>query len=102
MYYRYQNTEITKNSQMGNRLYANSIYPDIPFSDSDVYVIPVLGDRLDLLAYDVYSDSSLWWIIASANGLPGDSLIPPIGQQLRIPVNIQSIIDNYNSINKVR
>jgi len=87
---------------MGNRLYVNSIYPDIPFSDSDVYVIPVLGDRLDLLAYDVYSDSSLWWIIASANGLPGDSLIPPIGQQLRIPINVQSIIDNYNSINKVR
>ena len=87
---------------MGNRFYVNSIYPDIPFSDSDVYVIPVLGDRLDLMAFDIYNDSSLWWIIASANSLPGDSLIPPIGQQLRIPLNVQAIINNYISINQTR
>ena len=84
MNYRYQQTQITRNEKSGNRFYVNTIYPDIPFSDSDVYVIPVLGDRLDLLAYDVYNDSSLWWIIASANGLSGDSLVPPIGQQLRL------------------
>jgi hypothetical protein len=102
MNYRYQDTQITKNVEMGNRFYVNSIYPDIPFSDTDAYVIPVLGDRLDLFAYDIYDDSSLWWIIASANGLPGDSLIPPIGQQLRIPTDIQPIIDKYNSVNKIR
>jgi hypothetical protein len=36
----------------------------------------------------------LWWVIASANALPGDSIYPPIGIQLRIPIDIQSIINN--------
>lgn len=80
----------------------NNIYPDIPVSEDDLYVITVLGDRLDLLANDIYKDSSLWWIIASANGLPGDSLVPPIGGQLRIPANVKSIINQYNSVNSVR
>jgi hypothetical protein len=65
-------------------------------------VITVLGDRLDILAQDIYGDSSLWWILASANNLPGDSLVPPIGQQLRVPTDIQAIINAYDSINKVR
>jgi hypothetical protein len=80
----------------------NNIYPDIPISDTDQYVITVLGDRLDLLAQDIYGDVSLWWILASANSLPGDSLVPPIGAQLRIPSDIQSIVNSYDSINRTR
>jgi hypothetical protein len=86
----------------GTQYYVNNIYPDIPISETDYYVITVLGDRLDLLAQDIYGDSSLWWILASANNLPGDSLVPPIGQQLRIPSDIQSVINNYDSVNKIR
>ena len=87
---------------LGTRYYINNIYPDIPVSDTDYYVITVLGDRLDIIAQNIYGDSSLWWILASANNLPGDSLVPPIGEQLRIPSDIQSVINNYDSINNIR
>ena len=70
----------------------------IPKLGSDVLItlIKTYEYRPDLLAYDFYQDSSLWWVIASANALPGDSIYPPIGIQLRIPTNIQSILNNYN------
>jgi hypothetical protein len=102
MFYRYQNIQKQKSNQTGSVYYVNNIYPDIPVTADDHYVITVLGDRLDLLAYDFYQDSNLYWIISSANNLPGDSLVPPIGMQLRIPANIQSVINNYQSINRVR
>jgi hypothetical protein len=105
MFYRYQKMKITNSTDVqtfGTQYYVNNIYPDVPVSETDYYVITVLGDRLDLLAQDIYGDSSLWWILASANNLPGDSLVPPIGQQLRIPSDIQSIINNYDSVNKIR
>jgi len=54
---------------------------------------------LDLLAYDFYQDSNLWWVIASANALPGDSMFAPVGMQLRIPTDLQTILSNYNSAN---
>lgn len=76
-------------------MYTNNVYPDIPINPDDNYIITTIGDRLDLIAYDFYGDPSYWWIIASANSLPGDSLIPPIGGQLRIPINIQSVINQY-------
>jgi len=98
---RYNTIPIIKNST-GKRYYRNNIYPDIAPTDQDIYVITTVGDRLDLLANDYYGDSSLYWIIASANDLPGDSLVPPLGQQLRIPGNVESIINNYININQNR
>ena len=86
----------------GKRYYLNNIYPDIPVTESDIYIIPTIGDRLDLLAYNYYKDSSLYWVLASANALPGDSLIPPLGKQLRVPADIQSILANYTRINSLR
>jgi len=80
----------------------NAVYPDIPLSDSDSYLISTRGDRMDIMAQKFYGDVDLWWIIASANSLTGDSLFPPIGMQLRIPANIQSIINDYNQINTIR
>jgi len=99
---RYQNIQTTKNSLRGVPFYVNAIYPDIPLSNNDSYVITTLGDRLDLLALDFYGDIGYWWVIASANSLPGDSLFPPVGMQLRLPVDLQSIISKYNQINRVR
>jgi hypothetical protein len=96
---RYQSIKKVKLNDTGSQYYVNNIYPDIPVSDTDYYVITTLGDRLDLLAYDFYQDSSLWWVIASANALPGDSVYPPVGMQLRIPVNAQEVLVNYKSIN---
>jgi hypothetical protein len=102
MAYRYDNIEKKRISNVGKKYFVNVIYPDIPISGNDQYVMTTIGDRLDLIAYDAYKDVNLWWIIASANNLPGDSLVPPIGEQLRIPADIQSIINNYDSVNRIR
>ena len=99
---RYQNIQTTKNSLRGVPFYVNAIYPDIPLSNNDSYVITTLGDRLDLMAFDFYGDTGYWWVIASANALPGDSLFPPVGMQLRLPADLSGIINKYKSVNIVR
>jgi hypothetical protein len=99
---RYQNIRTTNYSGTGSLYYLNNVYPDIEFSENDDYVITTLGDRFDILANNFYGDSTLWWVIPAANALPGDSLYPPIGIQLRIPSNIRSILDRYVSINTSR
>jgi len=98
---RYQTINTTKNSLRVTH-YVNNIYPDIIANPDDIYVITTVGDRLDLLAYEYYKDTTLWWVIASANALPGDSLLPPIGIQLRIPSDMQTILSNYTQINTIR
>jgi hypothetical protein len=102
MNYRYQNIQVTKLQATGSQYYLNNIYPDIPLSNEDNYVITVLGDRLDLLAFDFYGDTSFWWVIASANSLPGDSLYTEPGMQLRIPVDLSAIINEYKLVNATR
>jgi len=41
----------------------------IPFQPSDIYweIAQVYEYRPDLLAYDIYADSRLWWVFASRN-----------------------------------
>ena len=96
---RYQNIPITKANITGSMYYQTNVYPEIPPVNNDYYIITTVGDRLDLIAYDFYQDSSLWWVIASANALPGDSIYAPVGIQLRIPVNLQTVINEYNLAN---
>lgn len=96
---RYENIGITRADVTGSQYYRTNLYPDIQPINSDYYIITTVNDRLDLMALDFYQDSSLWWIIASANALPGDSIYPPIGIQLRIPVNISQVLNNYNLVN---
>ena len=98
---RYQTIQTTKLNVTGSLYYVTNVYPEIAPTDNDYYVITTVDDRLDLLAYDFYQDSSLWWVISSANALPGDSIYPPVGVQLRIPTNIQSILNTYNKVNNV-
>lgn len=93
---RYQNIPLIKANVTGSLYYETNIYPTIQPTNADYYVITTVGDRLDLMAYDFYQDSSLWWVIASANALPGDSIFPPIGVQLRIPTDIQAVLNQYN------
>lgn len=99
---RYQNINLTKYNSTGSQYYLNNLYPDVEYTENDNYVITTLGDRLDLLANNFYGDPSLWWIISSANALPGDSLYPPIGIQLRIPTDIRSALESYKTINIIR
>lgn len=99
---RYQNIQTTRNAPRKPQFYVNAVYPEIPLSNNDSYVITTLGDRMDLMAMDFYGDTGYWWVIASANALPGDSLYPPIGMQLRIPANLQSVLNSFRSTNTTR
>lgn len=97
---RYLDIPIFRNSK-GRRYYANVKYPNIPFRDSDIYVITQRGDRFDLLANQYYKDPTLWWIIPSANPrFKPNSLYPTLGHQIRIPTDIVNIIENYKLLNQ--
>jgi len=76
-------------------------YPNIPLSFEDNYFITTEGDRMDILAQQFYKDSSLWWVIAIANPFinQGSYFIKP-GTQIRIPTNIDSIVNTYKAINR--
>jgi len=96
---RYKNIPILKNSR-GREYYKGTKYPDIPLSENDIYVITVFGDRLDVLAQQYYGDSSLYWIISSANpSLSFNSLYIPLGTQLRIPNNVSNVLAAYKTLN---
>ena len=76
-------------------------YPPIIFSDDDLYVVTTLGDRLDMLAYQFYKDTDLWWIIANANPdvIRRDSLNLKPGLEIRIPQNLQAILEHFKKSN---
>ena len=97
---RYTNIGHKKNKN-GVRYYKTNVYPDIPRSTSDTYVITQAEDRYDKLALQYYSDSSLWWVISNANPeYINGSLYPPIGIQLRIPGEIAQILNSYKRTNQ--
>lgn len=90
-----------KQNKKGIRYYKTNIYPDIPRSMSDTYVITQAEDRYDKLALQYYSDASLWWVISNANPEHiNGSLYPPTGIQLRIPGNIGGVLNNYKRTNE--
>ena len=68
-------------------------------SNNDVFIVSREGDRLDNLAHKYYSDNTLWWVIAKANGIKGKTALKP-GENLRITLNIQRITENFRNINK--
>jgi len=97
---RYQYIGSTTDPDSKVKYYKNSKYPDVPVSPNDIYVVTVFGDRLDLLAQQYYSDSSLWWIISIANTfLEQDSIFIPTGTQIRIPVEVNQILTSYRNLN---
>ena len=94
---RYETTPI-KTDKSGIRVYSTTYYPDIPLDDSDDFISVIDGDRVDLVANRYYGDVSLWWVIAKANGIKGKAALTP-GDVLRIPGNINRIIENFNDLN---
>jgi phage tail protein X len=87
----------------GRRYRFNAVFPEIPETDTDIYVVTTAGDRLDNLAQQYYGDSTLWWIIAVANSnINKASIIPTPGVQIRIPGNKQAVIGQYNELNSTR
>jgi len=98
---RYRDTPILKNTN-GKRYYGTTKYPDLPLDFNDIYVYSTVGDRFDILALQYYSDSTLWWVISTANyNLTQGSYYIPEGYQIRIPANISRIITQYNALNSI-
>jgi hypothetical protein len=60
----YYNTGVVNNKFLDIMVNRN-----IPMQPSDIYweITTVYEYRPDLLAYDLYSDSRLWWVFASRN-----------------------------------
>ena len=98
---RYTNLPILKDNQNTRRYIKAPIYPDIVFSDSDIYIETAYGDRLDLISFDYYKSVDYYWVLIVANNLPGDSIFVKPGTQLRIPSDLERILADYEFINGV-
>ena len=99
---RYDNKTILKTSD-GKPYYKGKVYPSIPLSESDIYVVTTIGDRLDYMAYTYYRDSELYWIISVANNnVTKGSLFPIPGTQMRIPTDLNSVLNLFNQSNQSR
>ena len=97
---RTRDTLIKIDSNTNKRVYRTIRYPEIIPGDNDVYIISTVGDRLDILAQRYYNDASMWWIIAHANKIKGTIFIEP-GTNMVIPMNVNSIIQDYIRINEL-
>lgn len=99
---RYREIKILENNN-GKKYRTNSVYPDIPATEADIYVIATAGDRYDTLANKYYGDPSLWWVISAANpSVNNASLVPTPGTQIRIPGSKQEVLDDYSNLNRTR
>jgi hypothetical protein len=95
------NTPFRFFDKKGKQFYPTFIYPIIEEKSSDIYIIGSYSDRLDNLAWTYYKDPTLWWIIAEANNIGMGNLLVPVGKQIRIPIDIQPIIQEYNILNSI-
>jgi nucleoid-associated protein YgaU len=95
---RYTSTP-TQNRFDGKRVYKTTTYPVIVPLPTDIQVVSNEGDYLDSLAYKYYGDPTLFWVIALANNLGKGRLSVPPGLTLRIPVNVNDLIDQFNRLN---
>jgi len=95
---RYENTP--KLTSPSGKIYKkNVIYPEVPLSGRDYYLVTTAGDRYDTLAQQYYNDYRLWWIIAAANNSERASLVVEPGVQIRIPVDLENIIRDFRKMN---
>lgn len=84
---RFSSSKLIVENSEGIQYLRNVIYPMLPPSDEDTYVISTGGDRYDKLSLQFYKTVDYWWVIASANTDSMDSLVITPGVQLRIPHN---------------
>ena len=94
---RYDHT-VVKHRPDGKRVLKPTMYPKIPIKDSDIFIYPKFGDRLDNLAHKYYKDISLWWIIAKANNLDSAHIGLSLDEQIRIPMEIELILDELRDM----
>ena len=83
-------------------IFRSTVYPSIPHSENDIYIITRDSDRLDLLAGQYYEDVTLWWVIATANNIGKGTLVVPPGLQIRIPNDIEAVVTAFDEFNATR
>ncbi len=88
-------------TENGKTIFKQTYYPNIPESEDDIYILTSKTDRFDLISYDFWGDESYWWALIMINNLEGDSFYPPEGIQLRIPKNINNVINIFNKENGI-
>jgi nucleoid-associated protein YgaU len=84
----------------GKQVYKTTIYPSVAPSPSDILVIANETEYLDTLAFKYYKDPTLWWVIANVNNVGKGRLSVEPGTQLRIPTDINKILNDFKNINK--
>jgi LysM repeat protein len=94
--YKYNNNITTDIN--GNSVYTSILYPKIAESPDDIYIITKETDRLDALAYKYYKDTTMWWVIAQANGIKGTFNVEP-NNQIRIPMDLTTVYKDVNKLN---
>jgi nucleoid-associated protein YgaU len=97
---RYTYSEVLKTKDTNKQYLESTIYPKVKSKDTDMYIISEAGDRLDLLAHKYYGDQALWWVIATANNINDATFYVEEGIQLRIPSDINAILNDLQKINK--
>ena len=98
---RYEQNTILAEKFTNKTYYKNKLYPNIPISNEDIFVITTVGDRLDLLAYTYYKNPEYWWVISMANNnITKGSMFPQPGTQLRIPLNVNEVLRTFDELNK--
>ncbi len=95
---RYDNIDILTRWD-GKRVYKTTVYPVIIPQESDLQVVSNEGDFLDTLAYKYYGDPTLYWIIARANKIGKGRMSVSAGLNLRIPVDVNGIVNEFNRLN---
>jgi len=85
---RYNSTSLIKDDSENSRR-GTTILPAVDRSNTDIYIITTTPDRLDKLAHKFYDDVSLWWVIATVNGIGRGTFIVPSNTRLRIPSKSQ-------------
>jgi hypothetical protein len=99
---RYQDIQELK-TDTGLRYLSTTLYPEIPYSENDIYVYTTETDRLDNLSFQYYGDSSFYWVISIANPqVPFNSIFIPTNTLLRIPGNVSDIIYSFQTLNNSR
>ena len=97
---RYTTTDIIRDEDNKQRK-ATTIFPTIPITAADTFIITTSADRLDKLANIFYQDITLWWVIAAANGLGKGTLVVPGNTKLRIPAKTD-FLDEVIKTNRTR
>ena len=98
---RYKNTKGRRVD--GTVIRSSTVYPEAPATVDDIYVISTVGDRFDVLASEYYGNSKYWWIIAANNPiLDRSSLQVTPGVQVRIPLPLDRVLNQYKEVNTNR